>query len=274
MDFLEVLKVFRNYYGKNKQYYSEIHPILYYNDEFYTNPFLNNKEEIKEDHNTFERLDNLYKNYTIGYNRNNFFQLFLRILRDKNFKMNTNEIIHQMIHDFDTLNLYKEYNLKQYKIKRIDVRNIIREEKFNSKEFIQFCSDYFSFILVLIDNDEITSFIPRNNPNILAPKIYIFYNFIDQRFYQVKIDNISIIESKSDKYYMKEDKPKLERHNCEIQEEKLPEYDCTKLIKMKLIELQEIAKKLNIDIKKLNPKKTRMINKKKNELISDIIGKN
>ena len=40
MDYLQVLKVFRRYYGQNQKYYTDIHPILYYNDEFFTNPFL------------------------------------------------------------------------------------------------------------------------------------------------------------------------------------------------------------------------------------------
>ena len=51
-------------------------------------------------------------------------------------------------------------------------------------------------------------------------------------------------------------------------------YDCKKLMKLKLTELQTIAKDLEINIEKMNPRKTRMIKRRKDELIAEIIGKN
>lgn len=290
MDFLEVLKVFRPFYGKNQKYYSEIHPILYYNDEIYTNPFLNYQQEVKEETQEkltkFDNVDKHIDNYKLGYNRNNFLKLLLRILKEQNFNLSQKEIINQMIYDFDSLNLYKEYNFKQYKISRIDLRNLILKEDFDNTYFIQFCVDYFSFIIHIFNNETIESYYPRNDKNIRAPKIFLYQDLLNQRFYHIRVTDKLWLES-NDKNYNKylNSKPKLIRQDCEIQEqeeEKKEEpvveekvfYDCTKLIKMKLSELQGIAEELNIEIQKLNPRKTRMINKKKDELIADIVRKN
>ena len=271
MDYLEVLKVFRPFYGKNQKYYSEIHPILYYNDEIYTNPFLQNNENIKEEHNkkNYEIISKYLNNYKIGFNRNNFFKLFLRILREKNFKLSFDEVLRQMIYDFDSLNLFKEYGLRQYKYKRDNVRNSILNKEFDKMEFIQFCADYFSFVIHLI-NDQMYIFYPRNDKSIRAPKLYIYQDVIYQSYYHIKVNDKLWVEQKYIKEKIQEEKIQEEK----IQEEKKePMYDCSKLIKMKVVELRDIAKELNIDIQKLNDRKTRMINKKKSELITEIIEK-
>lgn len=278
MDYLDVLKVFRKYYGKNQKYYSTIHPILYYNDEFFTNPLEKNeeeKEEIKQ-----KSLDKYFSHYKLGINRENFFKLFLSILRKYNekYSLNIEETINQMIYDFDKLNLSREYRLKEFKITKINMRNIIIDEKFNNWEFIQFCSDYFAFKIIILTEDEIKQFNPRNN--ILSPKMFI-YQGLDDRYYQIIINKKDLINSIDIEYKKYEysvvdvkvdekDKENKEDDEKDIKD-KDAKYDCSKLSKMKLVELQEIAKTLLISIQKINPRKTRMINKKKEELIADII---
>lgn len=266
MDYLSVLKVFRKYYGINQKYYSDIHPILYYNDEFYTNPFLKNEEE-KEEIKT-NCLEKFFGNtYKLGINRDNFFKLFLSILRKNDYVLNTEDIVNKMIYDFDKLNLAREYKLREfYKISQATMRNIIIDEKFDSWEFMQFCSDYFSFKIVFINQDEeLREFNPRNDKTILAPKFFV-YQDLNNRFLQVILDDKDWIPHNNTLYQDKEESNEVSETELE------PEYDCTKLMKMKLIELQDIATQLNINIQKMNPRKTRMINKKKEELISDIIG--
>jgi len=268
MKYLEVLKVFRTYYGRNQKYYSDIHPILYYNDEFYTNPFLKNREEKEE-----IKANCLKKyfgdEYKIGINRNNFFKLFLSVLRRKDYVLNLEETINKMIYDYDKLNLPREYNLRENygKITQPKMRSIIIEEKFNSWEFKQFCSDYFCFKIIFINkNDELRQFNPRCDDTILAPKMFI-YQDLDDRFLQIilGIDDNDWIVHNNKHYNRRQKEEKLE----EKEEEAL--YDCEKLMKMKLKELQVIACEMNIEIQKMNPKKTRMINKKKDELVGDII---
>lgn len=264
MDYLDTLKIFRPFYGKNQKYYSEIHPILYYNDEVYTNPFLKNNENVKEEHDNKKTISKYLKNYQLGFNRNNFFKLFLRILKEKNFNLSIDEVLRQMIYDFDSLNLFKEYGLRKYKYTRQSVRNSILNREFDKMEFIQFCADYFSFIIHLII-DEMYVFYPRDNKEIMAPKVYIYQDVIYQTYYHIKLNNQIWIEQK----YINQ-KPLVKEA---VKEVKKVEYDCSKLIKMKVVELQSIAKDLNIDIQKLNERKTRMINKKKSELIAEIIEK-
>ena len=87
-------------------------------------------------------------------------------------------------------------------------------------------------------------------------------------FYHIRIENKVWIESKDKSYN------KYLHENIEKKTEEVKQYDCNKLLKMKLTELQKMAADLNIQIKKLNPRKTRMINKKKDELIADIIKTN
>lgn len=286
MDYLQVLKIFRKHYGSNQKYYSDLHPILYYNDDFYTNPFLNeNKKDniLKKEDNQFSCLNKYFKNnYSIGINRENFFKLFLSILRKQNpsFSLPLHEIVNQMIYDFDKLNLSQDYNLKQYKISKSLMRNTILDEKFNSNEFIQFSSDYFKFQITLVDSDESRTFYPRNDPLIPSPKLFIYQDIINDRYYQIMIDNKNWIEH-NDKIYndYKKEEPKLEEKKEEVEVEAESDdfefdFDCGKLMKMKLKEIQDIAKELGINIQKINPRKTRMINKKKDELISELMGKN
>ena len=294
MDYLDVLKIFRPHYGKNQKYYSEIHPILYYNDEFFTNPFLKNDEKIKEEV-SFKPINEKIKDYKLGFKRNNFFKLLLRILKERNFNLHIDEIINQMIYDFDTLNLYKEYNFRQYKISRMDLRNMIYKRDFNNKAFMQFCADYFSFqIFVLNSSKDIAFFYPRSDIKILAPQIFIYDDINNETYYHIKIENKLWFESNDKSYnkYLQKHIPKLENdiidnntnnntnnstnnstNNTDTKNPK-KEYDCNQLRKMKLVELQKMASELNIQVKKLNPRKTRMINKKKDELISDIIKTN
>ena len=73
---------------------------------------------------------------------------------------------------------------------------------------------------------------------------------------------------------VEEDEVEQEEDEQKEQIEPEPQYDCNELLKKKLGELQELAKDLNIDILKMNPKKTRMINKRKDEIISEILKKN
>lgn len=275
MDYLEILKVFRKYYGKNQKYYTDIHPILYYNDEFYTNPFLKNEEE-KEEIKTNCLSKYFGNDYKLGINRNNFFKLFLSILRKKDYVLNIEDTVNKMIYDFDKLNLAREYNLKDNynKMSKATMRNIIIEGKFNSWEFMQFCSDYFSFKIIFINQTgEISQFNPRCDDSILAPKMFV-YQDLNDRFIQIimGLNNSDWISHDNSYYSKRVEEEKEEVVEPEPVPEPEPEYDCAKLMKMKLTELHIIAKELNIDIQKMNPRKTRMINKKKDELISDIIG--
>lgn len=280
MECQEVLKIFRKYYGSNQKYYQDLHPILYYNDDFYTNPFVKTSKKILEiKENEFENLDKYFKNYKMGINRDNFFKLFLNILRknNKNFNLKLNEVINQMIYDFDREDLGKEYNLKQYKISKSLMRNTIIDEKFNTNEFIQFTSDYFSFQINLIDN-EMRSFYPRNDKLILAPKLFIYHDIINNQYYQIKINNKDWLEYTDSDYKInentKESETKVSESKTNELQEKNETIDIEKLVKMRLTELQSYAIEHNIDIKKMNNRKTQMINKKKDELISELIGKN
>ena len=275
MDYLQVLKVFRKYYGKNQKYYSSIHPILYYSDDFYTNPFLKNEEEKEEiKTNCLEKY--FAKDYKFGINRNNFFKLFLSILRKNDYVLNLNETIEQMIFDFDKLNLPREFKFKEnyQKITKANMRNIIIEEKFNSWEFMQFCADYFHFKIIFINqNGELRQFNRLCNDTIPAPKVFI-YQDLDDRFIQIKLDNQDWLNSSNPCYnkFMPKKRESEELEESDVRNKTPePEYDCSKLMKLKLKELQAIANELNINIQKMNPRKTRMINKKKDELIADII---
>ena len=134
MDYLQVLKVFRRHYGRNQKYYSDIHPILYYSDEIFTNPFLEQREQEKEKN--LQDLKKYFNNYKIGFRYNTFFPLFLRVLRDLNFKMREDDIIEKMVHDFDNLNLAREYNLYDLKISKNKMRNILINKQYNTFEFI------------------------------------------------------------------------------------------------------------------------------------------
>lgn len=273
MEYLNVLKVFRKYYGKNQKYYSSIHPILYYNDEFFTNPLKKTdeeKEEIKD-----KLLDKYFENYKLGINRCNFFKLFLSILRkyNDNYSLNIEEVINQMIYDFDSKNLAREYRLKEFKITKTGMRNIIIDEKFNTEEFLQFCADYFAFKIILINEDEGKQFNPRNN--MLSPKIFI-YEGLDNRYYEIIINNKNWISDKDieyNKYNFGSTNEEIDKRDVLVasEEEEDAKFDCSKLSKMKVKELQEIAEQLLISIQKINPRKTKMINKLKEELIADII---
>jgi hypothetical protein len=273
MDYLQVLKVFRKYYGKNQKYYSNIHSILYYNDEFYTNPFLKTEEEKEELKN--DNLKKYFNEYKLGINRSNFFKLFLTILRKNNYHLNEGETVNKMIYDFDKLNLASEYKLREkYKITKIIMRNIIINENFNSWEFIQFCSDYFRFKIILIDENNIKYYNPRDNIKNLSPKLYV-YKDENNRFHQILIDENDWIDSENKNYVRKDEMKEEIKEESEIEKEVVEiKYDCKKLIKMKLSQLQEIATSLNINIEKMNPKKTRMIKKRKDELVSEIIREN
>ena len=285
MDYLEVLKVFRNYYGLNQKYYSELHPILYYNDEIYTNPFLssNNVEDDKKETKQHKKLDTLFENYSLGFNRTNFLDLLLRIFRDyNNFKISIEEVIYFMIEDYNRLNLYNEYKLKQYKIKKTEMSNILYNKEFHKKEFMQFASDHFRFNIFIINDNEIWKFYPRNNTSNLSPKIFIYYDIINNRFHQIKINNKNLLTNKDDefmKYFTNEEIVEIEeeikeenqeKNQEENQEEMREELDYEKLMKMKLQDLQEIAKNRDIKIYKLNKNKVKMIKKTKSELISDL----
>lgn len=277
LDYLQVLKIFRPYYGKNQKYYSEIHPILYYNDDFYTNPFNTNNIEKKEEKEvSFNNVKKYIDNYKVGYNRSDFFKLFIKILKDNKFELQYHDMIQYMIRDFDTLNLYKEYDFKQHKISRNDLRNIIKEVDCNRFEFIQFCADYFSFTFIILDPTTYKIYYPRNDPNILSPKLILYHDNINERFYHIRIHNNIWLNSNNElykKYFHNNRENRENEKNTNISENKKV-YDKKSLTKLKVVELQEIAKTLNIEIQKLNPKKTRMINKRKNELINEILSKN
>ena len=272
MDYLDTLRVFRPFYGKNQKYYAEIHPLLYYNDEIFTNPFLkvtDVKEEID-----LKKVSKHIKNYKVGFKRSNFLKLFLRILKENNFSLSYDEVLRQMIYDFDSLNLFKEYNLREYKYSRSDIRNIILNKEVDRFEFIQFCADYFSFVIHLI-TDEMYTFYPRNDKKILAPKVFIFQDIIRQEYIHIRVnDKIWLEQQKIEKEISPPQPQQQQQQQQSTEENTKPTYDCSKLTKMKLKELQTIAGKLGIDIQKLNERKTRMINKKKSELISEITEKN
>ena len=286
MDYLQVLKVFRRHYGKNQKYYSDIHPILYYSDEIFTNPFLEKREEEKEKN--LQQLEKYFNNYKIGYRYNTFFPLFIRVLRDLDFKMREDDIIEKMVHDFDNLNLAREYNLYEQKISKNKMRNILINRQYNTHEFIRFCSEYFSFIIHIIKADNVDIFYPKNDANILAPKIFI-YQDIEDNYHNIEVDGKKYLDHSNTSYfdYFVSDKaPSTEliihtdndsEDEVIIQEEKKepepeePQYDVSKLLKMKLSELQILATEMNLSIEKLNKNKTRMIKKKKDELVNDII---
>ena len=179
-----------------------------------------------------------------------------------------------MIYDFDKLNLPREYNIKQYKISSAKMRNSIIDGEYNSTPFLQFCSDYFSYNIIMINNEDTVRYHPLNNPSSRAPKLFLYEDLINDIYYQVMVDNQDyLIDSHKDFSFDKNPEEEKIEQIEEIPNEE-PLYDCNKLLKMKVSELQEIAQKLNIDIQKMNPRKTRMINKKKDELISDLVNKN
>ena len=281
MEYLELLKIFRPYYGKNQKYYNEIHPILYYNDEFYKNPFLNNDNNVKEEKENINenQIQKVLTDYKIGYHRDDFLKLLVLIIRERRPDLNYYNLIDQIIMDYDTLNLYREYNFRDYKISKVDLRNLILNKNFNNLFFIQFCADYFSFIITVISNNEIKVCYPRNDSSILAPKIFI-YNLYDERFYHLQVNSKywllhneykeQKIKQDVDIKEMKLEEVKKVEEIKEVEEEE-PKYDCKELMKLKLTELQDIAKEMNIEIDKLNTSKTKMIKKKKEELIAEII---
>ena len=284
MDYLQVLKVFRRHYGKNQKYYSDIHPILYYSDEIFTNPFSEQRELEKEK--SLQELKKYFNNYKIGYRYTTFFPLFLRVLRDLNFKMREDDVIEKMVHDFDNLNLAREYNLYEVKISKTKMRNILINKQYNTYEFIKFCCEYFSFIIHIISADNVDIFYPRNDVNILAPKIFIFQD-LEGSYHHIQVDGKNYLDHSNTSYFDyfcesnnkdeliiqsdndSEDQPIVQEQPKE--EIKQPEFDVSKLLKMKLTELQKIATDMNLSIEKLNKNKTKMIKKKKDELVHDIL---
>ena len=198
-------------------------------------------------------------------------------------KSHTKQFYAKLLNDFDKLNLFKKYSYRVRKIKKTILRSSLKEETFN-ESIVQLLSDYLELNIIIISNSKEINFYCQNFKfNIYRQTIILEKNG----------DKYQLIHSMDKKIFTSSDKivSQLCKYICMKQIEHLyenkqqtfeskstkkiveiikPQYTQASLKKMKLGELQDIAKTLDI-ITQIPKKSCGMKNKTKTVLISDIM---
>ena len=175
------------------------------------------------------------------------------LLNDEDKEDFINRLNKKMALELDSLQLYEKLNYKYKKFKKSDLQNYLffyTDYQVPHSYYYIYLADYFN-INILISYKNILNSINNYENNRFSLIIY-----------KQKIKNNIF------KYYIK--KPFLLNNEC-ISKMNINTNTNNKYNKMKLNELQKIAIELNINIKKMG--KNKLINKKKIELIEEIISK-
>ncbi len=198
-------------------------------------------------------------------------------------KTYTKQFYTELLNNFDKQNLFKKYSYRGKKIRKNVLRSDLKEENFNNN-LIQLISDYLELNIIIITNGKEIDFYCQNFKfNIYRQTIILEKNG----------DKYQLIHSMDKKIFTSSDKivSQLCKYICMKQIEHLyenkqqtfeskstkkiveiikPQYTQASLKKMKLGELQDIAKTLDI-ITQIPKKSCGMKNKTKTVLISDIM---
>ena len=248
--------------------------------------------------------DNLFSNKIIGnncfkYKENNIINIILSSV-EKNSYTNIENIkslfYKKLLNDFDSLNLYSKYSFRLHKINKNNLRNSLVNKLIND-DIIQLIVNYLNINLVFISDDNISYIAENFKFNIYRPTL-ILNQLKNNKYQQIYKKNKKVFNSNDNEVIKilkhlninnftnncnsdNENDNKNDNNNDNdndndndynknnIYEEK--NYNKTNLTKKKLVELQKTAINLKIDIKKTSNNKIGKKNKKKLELITDIL---
>ena len=210
--------------------------------------FVNNK--------IFENIFENHQNIQIKSNEPIVFAICILIykkflyLNDSKKNLFIKELKYIMAIDLDRKNLYEKYKYNHKRFKKSEFQNDLIENKImNNNYFYMYIGDYFNINIIFKDNDQIIYF---NNYNSNRYSLLII-NYDNDIYVHYNCDKTSLLSHEL-----------CIKNNIIINiNKKTNNYG-----KLKISELQNIAKSKNIDIKKQG--KTGLINKTKKDLINDL----
>lgn len=208
----------------NKNYYKEIHSILYFNNEdFLENPdFLNEdnekkelydikleklseeKNEEKNEIDNFQKfsdeISSLFhiKNMNISSEYKSIVDCILKIINYKNID-GKRDLFEKMIRDFDALKLYKRFNFKKRKIcKKNEIRELLLSHNDNNEIILHFLVHYISINMIIIENDKYSLYSENDIFEPFKTTVLIYKYNKNYYFLSTKIDNKNFFTSDDD----------------------------------------------------------------------------
>lgn len=210
---------------ENKKYHKEIHNILYFNNEkFLENPdFLNHenndklffdininnntKEEEKKIETNFKNfsqdIDTLFNIQTFNVSNKNdtLIDCILEIIDYKNINGRV-ELFQKMLRDFDSLKLFKKFNLKSRKIcKKKEIRDLLLSYDDENEIMRYFLSNYLSVNLILLENEKYKLYCENDNFEPFKTTIMIYK--YDNKYYFLSSKNNNSLFTSDDEFVLR-----------------------------------------------------------------------
>ena len=218
MNFKHLFNHLENLTEKNKKYHTEIHNILYFNNEkFLENP--NFLDEENHDKTFFDininqitekedmKIKNNFKNFTqeidtlfniqtfnISNNFESLIDCILEIIDYKNINGKI-ELFQKMLRDFDSLKLFKKFKFQKRKIcKKKIIRDLLLTYNDDNEIIRYFLSNYLSVNLVFLENEKYKLYCEDDKFEPFKTTIVIY--FYDKNYYYLSSkDNNSLFTS-------------------------------------------------------------------------------
>lgn len=259
MNFQHLFNHLENLSEENKKYHSEIHNILYFNNEkFLENPkFLDEKNIDKnffkininqQTNNEVEKINNNFKNFSkeiddlfqiqtfnISNKFDSIIDSILEIIDYKNINGKI-ELFQKMLRDFDSLKLFKKFKFQKRKIcKKGIIRNLLLTYNDEDEIMRYFLSNYLSVNLVFLENDNYKLYCEDDEFEPFKTTILIY--FYNKHYYFLSSKDNNSLFTSDDEFVIK----LYDIHQTEEEEDTFSN---------SILEIQDMICNINLEPKK------------------------
>jgi len=270
----------------NKNYYKEIHNVLYFNNEdFLENPdFLNennekkqlydiklenlNLEDEKIEENNFQKFseDNItlfnLTEMNISSEYKSIVDCILHVINYKNVD-GKRDLFERMIRDFDALKLYKKFNFKNRKIcKKGEIRELLLSHNDKNEIMFKFLVHYLSVNMIIVKNDKYEIYSENDIFEPFKTTILLYNHEKKYYYFSKKVDNKKLFTS-DDEFVMKV-------YNLFDEDDEEKNIDNLNNIMEKLNLETSIVNEVNIKSEKIEEIKDEPVKEVKEELVEEV----